>query len=449
MALENGQSEIDTVTLKLLDFDKEITAWESYSIKSDFLTPSAGFNFTFASSDPTFKDLLVTGAKVQILINNLPQMTGYIEKREISASRKSGFVYSISGRDILGSVVSASLDPATKISADQTILDFIYSILSFFGINNIYIGDEINFNICTGFLKGQGQSQTTKEVTKTLQRREPDPDHPGFQRLVSSEDTKTKTIQLNRPDLKDFKSDQLKTKTGDGAMQMIQKILTRYGLAMWALVDGTGVVIDRPYFDEKTPFNIFRREDENDVVLDASVTENDEYQPSCVVGFGKGGGGDSAKVGLVCMAVNELVCVHPDGTVTDEVLDLIARYPKMYLLPFKVQLIPKTEKKVYFQQKPLFFEDDESKTTEQLAAVVRKKLAHHQKESQVLNYTVKGHTHDTYPWQPNVLCGVEDFKFGITDYYWILSREFKKSRKEGTMTNLTLIRPYTLELGES
>lgn len=452
MPLLDGQSEVDSVSMFVRGLDLEIKTWQSYSIRHDFLTPTAAFDFVFSTNSPlAYNEVFVEGAEVQIFVEGTEQMTGTIEKVEQSANREGGVTYKLSGRDFLGPVVSASIDPKVRISANQTVFDFLTLVLGPYGIGKIYIGDDINYSVVTGFLKGKGKPQTKTSQVKELASRKISADGKSAE-LVYKTSTFTQLISRNRPDLKAIPLDQLKPKIGDGAMQVIERLLSRLGLQMFAAADGTGVIVDKPDFETAPIHRIVRRfnGDAENNVEDGTRSVDAESQPCYVLAVGQSSGSDMAKIRLKAIAVNELVAVNPDGSFAPYVQDVIARYPGIKVLPLRQKLIPSTDRIVSRRKPvPLLLKDDESKSLEQIAAFARRKLSEYQRRYLTATYVVKGHTYgDAYPYAINTNVDVDDDFLGIHETLWCIGRTFTKSRDAGTKTELTLIRPYTLELGQ-
>lgn len=449
MALLDGQSEVDTVTMRVTGLGLELKTWERYSLREDFTTATAAFDFVFSTNDPsTYNQVFQEGAEIEITVNDRRQMTGIIERVRTAHSRERGLVYQISGRDFLGPVVSASIDPKIRISANQTVSDFLVAVLSQFGLSTIYIGDEKNYSVVTGYTKGKGKAQTQNFAIKEAKSRAVAADGKSAQVVYDTKNV-VQVISRDRPDLKKIPLDQLKPKIGDGAMQVIERVLHRLGLRMWMAADGSGVIVDAPDFH--TPpvhrlVRVFGGEGNN--VIDGDREINAEIQPNCVLAVGQSTGSDMAKSKLKCIAVNELVAVRSDGSLVPSVQHIIARYPGIKILPLRPELFPADDRIVARRKpQPMFVKDDESKTIAQLEAFARRTLAVKQKEYLTAQYAVKGHTFEGTPWAMNTLVDVEDDYLGLHERLWTLERAFSKSRGEGTRTTLKLIKPFTFELG--
>lgn len=450
MDLQDGQSEVDTVVLRIPTLDLEIKTWDSYSIRQSFLTPTAAFDFAFSTNQPLlYNEVFVDGVRVDITVNDHPQLSGTIERVQKTCNRQNGMTYKISGRDFLGPVVSASIDPKVKISSGQTVAEFLALVLAPFGIDKIYLSDDINFSVVTGYVRGKGKYQTnTFKVNEAVGRTKKDD---KTQSVVYTTKTVTQVVSSDRPDLKKIPLDQLKPKIGDGAMQVIQRLLSRLNLTIWATADGSGVIVDRPRFDREPVHRLIRRfngEDENNV-LDGVHDLNSETQPSCIIAVGKSSGSDMSKVRLKCAAVNELVAVNQNGVIAQSVQNALSGYPGIKVLPLRPELFPLDDRIVSRRKPvPVFVSDDESKNLEQLMAFARRKLAEMQRAYSAATYTVKGHAYaDRFPWAMNAMVDVDDDFLSLHEQMWCESTTFSKSRGGGTMTELHLIKPYTMELG--
>lgn len=417
MVLFDGQSELDQVTVKLADGDKEIKVLNNYKFNQNFLIPTAGWNFTISTDDTVLAhQLFVPGARIQIYTNGHLQCTGYIDNIAIDQSSENGTQFNISGRDILGPVCDGSLDYITsQIGANMTVLDLLDKILPRFGITVYYLSDQNNINIITGL---------NNNISTTP-----------------------------RAELKTIPLDKLKGKFGEGSYELIERILSRLGLRMWAACTHDSVIIDKPDFITAPYHRIIRKKDQllsnSNNVISGGVNINYQKQPSAVVLEGFGGQGDNSNSQLIAIAYNELVAFKSDGSRRSNVRDLGSDYPNAKVLEVRKQLLPKTDliTKTYAQL-PVYIKDEESKTIEQLCHAARKRLSVFQKEYFVAEYELEGHSQNGHPFAVNTLVSVDDDICNVHQNLWVIEKTFSKSSQGGTRTKLKLILPYTLEIGE-
>jgi prophage tail gpP-like protein len=415
MVLFDGQSELDQVTIKLADGDREIRVLDNYKFNQNFLVPTAGWSFVISTEDTILANqYFVPGARIQIYANGHLQCTGYIDNINKGQSSEQGTKFTISGRDILGPVCDGSLDRiSSQIAANMTVEDLLHKILPRFGITVYYLNDNENINVVTG----------------------------------SSNSTAPKT------NLKAIPLDKLKGKFGEGAYELIERILSRLGLRMWAACTHDAVVIDKPNFTNAPIHRIIRKKDPllsySNNVLSGFANINYQKQPSAVVLEGSGGQGDNANSQLIAIAYNELVSFKADGSMRNNIVDLAAGYPNAKVLDIRKELLPKRDliTKTYAQL-PAFIKDDESKTIEQLCQSARKRLSMFQKEYLSCEYELEGHSQNGHPFAVNTMVSVDDDVCDIHQNLWVLDKTFTKSSQGGTRTQLKLILPYTLELGE-
>jgi prophage tail gpP-like protein len=449
MTIANGQSEIDTVVLRLADTGGEIRNWSTYQFNQRFLTPTSSWTFTVSDEDTTLtNELLVPGARVELSINDRLQCTGTIDKKTVASDKDRGTKVSVHGRDILGRVVNSTMDPIFKFTTGLTIVDAVLSVLRPFGIDTLYNSDAYNINIITGYQKGKhggGQSKVKVQVPKRTVSAD------GTVKLTYDTVDGFVTIDPTRPDLKKLQLQQAKPHVGEGVYAYLDRLLRRLGLAMWAAADGSGVVIGVPDFTGPAIHKLIHRRgdtSENNVTY-GQLTTDLSTQPSCIMAYGFGGGVDVQKSALKVLMVNELTGLDDAGNPLPEILNIKARYKSCKVLPIRADLVPFT-RPIGDQHlsAPLFCEDKESKNLAQLEAYVRREMANKQQGALSVNYEVIGHTQGGYPWAVNTLVSVDDEVLGIHRDMWVAEKTFTKDSGGGTKTSLRLILPHTLQISE-
>lgn len=436
-ALTDGQSEVDTVTLTLPGYQKEITNWESYSLNRRFLTPTDQWTFTVDTADTALNTILVPGAQVQLSVNNAPQCFGYIDKKRVEVGEQ-GTRITITGRDVLGPVVDSTVDPAFAFTASTTLVTFLAALLAPFGIVRMYNADTYNLQMMTGY--PAGVRMATGGSTVTAQNL-------GGASIVGT--TVTVDTQPTRPDLHTLQLTQAKPHAGEGVFAYADRMMRRLGLTMWALADGSGVVVGVPDYSGAATQQILHKTDasrtKNNVEPGSWVEYDLSEQPSCIVATGFGSGQDTQKSKLRVIMVNELTGLDANGNLLPDIQAIKKRYPSADVIPLRSQVSslarPQGDPLI---NRPFFLKDDESKNLAQLEAFARREMGRRQQKALACNYVVKGHTSDgVHPWAVNTMVTVDDDVFGVSGPMWVVERTFSKSGS-GTQTVLKLIRPYTL-----
>lgn len=450
MTLLNGQSEIDTVVLRLPDLGKTITNWSSYHFNSGFLKPTDSWSFTISGEDLTlYQQLLVGGTKVQLSINERIQCTGYIDVQNISYEPKSGTVININGRDILAKMVNANADPTFQFQSSMTVGDLINGMIVKFGIRTVYNTQDTNLNIITG--RPNNQSVKTSIVntpTTTFIRK--NPNDLKLTPVITNVPTTQVTSNI-KPGLSKLPIKEFKPRINEGAYAYIERLIKREGLMMKAVADGSGIMVISPDFTGPVDYQIIQKKDDtsNNNVLRSQMTMSQIDQPSLIVATGFGTNKtDIKKSRLKVIMINELAGLDENGNPYPQVQAEIAKWPNASILPIRKELIPKNRP---FNTAnafcPIYLTDDEAKDIAQLQKFVTRKMGEFQQKSLNVRYTVLGHTQNGAPWAVNTLVNVDDDINNIHQIMWVMDKTFSKNLSGGTTTELVLIKPYTLLIG--
>lgn len=446
MPLKDGDSDLDQVTLRFSGLGVEIRNWERYRCTSRFLCPCDQFEFSVGDQDiDAALEVTQPGVAVDIAINDRTVLTGFIDKRIVASSRRGGTMLDVIGRDILGPVVSANIDPKFQFADSLTVLDVAAAVLTPFTITTIYNDGALNVNTQTGAT--QKPSTTAENASVQLPKLTVNDDG---SLSTSFSTVQVKQIISKNPSLKTVQLQQLKPHFGEGAYEYLSRVCKRFGFHIWASADGSGVIIALPDFSGPPIYTLkHSRTDTDSNVIDGRAETDLDAQPSCI--FASGGAQSplfsDPKTILQCIMVNEIVGTDADGNILPDVQGIIARYKGAKVLPLRSQL-QKARKSFNDSliSRPMFLKDDESRSIAQLEAFVRRKMAETQHKALLAHYTVEGHTQNGIPWTVNTMCNVEDDVAGINEPLWLMERTFEKSRIGGTVTHLTLVRPFTIAL---
>lgn len=455
MALQNGQSELDTLVLKLPASGREIKNHDRYTLSTEYLTPTDKFQFNISAEDrELIKDVLKPGTQVQLSINNCIQCTGFVDEIVKESDRNGGNFYQIIGRDILGRVVSSRADFEEEYKTSVTVLDVLNKLLPPYGIKTIYNDDKANINVITGYEPGKGKSIKSIVVQKSITGFEKKPDgsfklDTNKQKIPIYEKKKVTTVTAaSKPGLKKLTLEHLKPKPGEGEYHFMDRILKRHGLIMRAASDGSGVVVDAPDFEGPSIFTLYHKTGDlssiNNVIK-SNIHINFDRQPSLIIGMGYGGGKKSRKSQFKAIMVNELVGVDANGNILPEVNEAIARHHGYKTMPIRPQLVP--SRKLFSDELvPCFdyFKDEESKDQAQIEKMVQRRMAEDQQKALTITYELEGHSQNGVIWCVNTIVDVDDDVNDIHERMWIINRRFEKTRSGGTRTFITCIRPYTL-----
>lgn len=432
-----------------------IINWESYSFDSDFLTPTDGFTFTVGDEQitPDLRSRLKGNTKVQLKLDfqdgSPPRTlcTGYAEQPDIDTSR-SGSTITVRGRDILGKVCDAGADPFSntfKFADGQTLGDVLGKVFGLFGISTIFLTDSVNRSIITGIDKSKAKLQEQEiQVTRLVDILSDNP----------HEETTTQTVDVwvdpTAPtDLTDLKVKQLKPEVGETCYEFAERVAKRFHLHIWAMADGSGVVVSKPEYQAEPIYTFTNRFDgKGNNIIHSTVTFDGNHAPNVIIAKGFQGGGDFTTTRIKCAMVNEFLGYAVPGQLVPAIQDLLNTYKGLTPETPRDDLIRNYSG--YFEQLnlaiPLFLEDTNSKTLAQLRSAVQRKMSEFQRNALTIRITVQDHHQDHTVYRFNEIASVQDETLGINGNFWISRVTFKQSRGSGTTTDLTLIPINTILL---
>jgi prophage tail gpP-like protein len=457
----------------------EITSWKSYSLTQNFLTPSDPWRAE-VGNDQLSRNLLkvlIPGKRVTFLVDGAPQMSGYLTNVEINADKKSGTVVSLGGSDSFWPLTDSQINPnlhyPDKISLEQLLND----ILPQFGFVTIDIDNganvEVAINRALHSIKGGS----------------------GRHRRTRRHSTRTKA-------LKRYKLPKKKPQHNDTFWQFLMRILNREGLWMWPTVDGKGVVVSTPEYDQEISYQLRRRFDGvGNNILRGGILRDCADQPSQIVARGdvyptavehhrnRVVIDNPYLVGLgVGASLQELSGRSPAQQAEDQARGQIAPgasaiglgiakaeqeaklgrravdagyFPSQTFISSLermhtdvqkwTELIPVqpiTEANPFAPKtaRPVYLKDEESHTLDELKRFARRQMSLHTRKAFTAKYTFMGHLLNDQIPQVDTLCGVDDEIAGFNGPLWVLSRTLNCSKESGVTTDLELLPPQSIQL---
>lgn len=412
-----SQPEKEQVKLFLPDSNVEIKEFTEYSFNSNFLSAVDGFSFAIGAerlSDKA-KAALKPGAVVSLKLNDTVQGTGHIDAIEVSASRGSGSVWRIEGRDKLAQPFDAGADPTKSLKEGQTLADALVSIFTPFGWSS-----EDQFSI---------SADADRDVKTNAFR------------------SKTATSAgkgFGRKALRAYKLHQSRPYTNESAFEFASRITQRFGLWLWLSADGEKLIVSAPDFDQKPIYALFRNQDGTTNVLDGSVKYDLGDQPTHIVADSYSKGGEFGR-GRIKAIYENVAVIAPNADTEAKHLE---EYKKAGAKVLTGHSFPASQRMIAPRTRIVYLHDDESQTQEHLEAYIRREMAVHQRKSLTVNYTVEGHGQNTPSgfriWTVDTTVKVVDEIAGLEETLYVLGRTFNKSRTGGTTTHLELIRLNTL-----
>lgn len=407
----SSNPEHENIVLEFPDRQVSLRHWKEYAFLSHFLTAADGWSFTTTKPEDTeIARALAPGELVRLRLNDHVLSTGYVDSVNCTTSRTGGTELRIEGRDKLGQVVDANVDPKLKIKEGDTLANVMQRVFAPFGWSK----DE-DFALA---------EETDEDALST--------DVTGVKR------TKKKGVPL-----KSFQLKQHQPVSGEGAFQFAARVANRQGLWIWLSADGETVIVGKPSFDLGAVFYLHvatQPQQGSGTVISSSVHQDLTGQPSVIVAEAFGGGGDVEDRGRITA-----YAMNPNVRVKGQFEDTI---PKRFPGAKKVDLFPQPTAFVAPFERMLYLHDSMAQNLGQLQHFLRRELSLIIRNALKVRCTVEGHGQEIdgtfVPWTINTVAHYTDESAGIDEDLWILSREFKRSVSGGSTTDLELIRLNTL-----
>ena len=431
-----GVSEFGSIVLQIDGV--EIAVWHEYSFQNHFLIPCDGFRFSLGDEmmfDGLF-DLLRPGKRVQLLINGKLQATGYIDVVDFSGDRSSGNVVTIEGRDVFSPLVDSEIDPQKRYPDQTPLVKLLQDTFEPFGFDTFFVDNEANSSVAAG---------------KFINR------------------PKKKTKQLAS-----YRLTQTKPHHNERYFDFISRITQREGLWCWPTVDGQGVIVGNPDFDQAPRYQIIRKNGgAANNILSGGIRYDSTDQPSYIVATGNIPPTEHEHTRTRLVADNPYTMfpdpvaqfIAPTTNVRDEqvaqfnplagntqrsrpgeqageVLTFssaaIREHQELFkwteVIPAKPIQLPNTFASLV--AKPKYLKDTESRTQDQLRRFALRQMSLYVRRAVVGRYVIMGHELDGQPVQIDTVVDVQDDRSNWHGPMWILSRTLRKSRSGGTTTEI-------------
>lgn len=395
-------TDTDSITIELPSAGVEFPHFLNYSYQQSFLVPADGWSFDLDQDELTSdeKALLIPGQTITVKVRGLAQSTGVIDAAPVR-SGKGGTVIHVEGRDWFAPCVDAQIDPRTKFTPSQTLLDVVNGVFNPFGVTAVLDDNTQNVSQQTGEIYGTKASLKGKLLKSVL-------------------------------------AHQLKPYPREGAFTFASRVAQRFGCWIWASSTPGTVIVGQPDFttDPLYTFQHSTSDTTDNNIEEGEAGPSRKNQPSVIFASGVGGGGEFANSAIRCAILNPYIEVDTDA--------LIASWPGIQVITLAADTTGLGVHKDTYAR-PLYLYDPESHTQEEIVAYARREMSLRMRESYGCHYTTLGHSLGGTPIAMNTMANVNDDRSNLHSPMWILSRHFTKSASDGTRTKTELILPGSLQ----
>lgn len=397
-----------TLVVSLPVFGREVTTVKSWSIDSDYLKSTDGFEFVLWPFDTDGVRLGVGDRRlelqpVELFVNGAKQLVGRIDVTDVG---DNGLAIRCQGRDFMADLVECNVDPTFKAKAGMTLQDVIFTVGAPVGVDAIVDDDEISMeDIRSGVKVGKRGSGKRKKKEK----------------------------------IQDFNP-----KPGEGVYEYLNRLVARHSSTMQPGNDRGTIVLSSPRYDQDSRYTLRRSAEQTQGARNnvKSSTARRDYSrlPTFALfnGFqakgGKSGSGVSNTLDITELASRspELAAVIGNGTAAGRIKpedgnDNLGA-GRLYRL--------------------LHFRDDDARTTEELESAARRAVAERFKDTLEYTAVVRGHTDERTGaiYTINTMIDVQDEIAGVFEQLWIYQRTLQFSDTDGATTTIKALRPHSFEL---
>jgi prophage tail gpP-like protein len=404
---------------------------------------------------------------------------GYIDQIKLHNYRegKGGTYYEIRGRTFLAQAIDDGIDPWSNrfdFAEGTTLGQLIGSVFLQYGIDVIYSGTDANVrDIVTG-VNPNNPNNTTSTSTIFIPNLAQEAYVEGFSDVEGTgqlEEGTTSSVTVvtdpSAPPLEQLSLKKCKPEPHETAFSFCETHCKRFHLHIWGVPDATAIVVGVPDFTQAPTYTFTNQySGEGNNCHDTWVELDSVNMPSAIIAKGWSGGGDFATTTVKCVKVNEFLGYSPGayqdveagGTgnsfIKPSVLTRINRYKTMPILAPTLSLLQwqSNQATTVFggnggtnfnfndvKSSVIYWTDQTSKTQAELEAAVQRRMSEFMRNAVRVHIKVDGHDQNGAVYRYNTTANVYDEKLKINSIMWIEDVLFRRSREEGTITELTLI----------
>jgi len=450
--------------------DTEITVYKAYTVNSHFLAPTDAFHLIIGDEVLTDEilDILVPGRRCQLLIDGAPQCAGYIAVVDTTGDRMTGNVVVVNGFDVFAPVVRSEIDPKRRYPEKLTLEHLLTDLLTPYGFTKFAIDNDENRSVAADRALKQPKGARPKKLSSV----------PRKTRAAAPKALKQWSLQKTRPH------------SGETMFQFLGRIMQRQGLWMWPNVQGDGVIIGKPNYDQEPAAELRRkRGGANNNIIRGGIVRDGTDQPSHIIATGKIPAREvqHSKMQVVLdnhftgkfsptgefkfsrsqgalrnedgslpalpapPKVSPLTAIEKrhagpleprrteDGSFSEDYF-VVHEELKKWTTRVKAEPVTLVNPFASLVSTPKYVRDDESTTIDQLQNFARRQMSLHQRHAFVATYVIAGHRFDNgvIP-QIDMVVSVQDDRSRFSGPLWIVGRTFSKSRQTGTTTELEML----------
>lgn len=388
---------VDSVLRLRLGDGRIFESFSGYTLSSDYLTPTDGWEVTLVDPDPAkLRDLELQEA--ELFIDGASQVIGRVDVTERGAAEGTAVV--LRGRDYLADLVECHVDPSMKVKAGETLGAVILNATRPLGITGIV--DD-----------GDASMRTIRSGRK-----------------VSAPKRKSK---------RDAALEEYKPAPREGVFAFVNRLAARHGQTVQPGPSRADLWLGAPNYEQTAGATIVRSSAApaaSNLVIRASATRDYSSFPTYVLVTGQSARAGEKKGSLTKAASSRSVAERIGGEVSrtlDRAVDYSRRKPGelssgLYRL--------------------FWARDTDSRTQTEIDAVATRAFAAQFKSTLSYRVELRGHTDPATGalWAVDTMINVRDEVCEVNETLWCASRTFRYGSGAGITTELECWRPGSFQI---
>lgn len=392
-----------------------IEGWQTYDITNDMLSPADAFSLAVGPTTPELWRALAKDSEVQVFLDDTRILTGFIDRRAGSSSKRTGSSISISGRDRGGRLVDERMP---LISFGGLGIADLAKRCADPWIPNVALSNATNRRLISGGgAVGRVSGEPLVDVNLSNGQSVTVPRSVAGAKSTGNK-AQDEAILLLSQDAKRAEA-RRKVRPGESRWQVLAHFLEEAKLLAWSSADGKTLIVGQPNYQQEPTFTFFHP-GPGSIRADESNVESLEVVDDCGEMYSK----------IICLSETHDDFDDAVTRVSGEAVDGPG---------------PDGTGKHLQHPKVLIVTDNDVKTRKQAIARAERELAERAAAGHELVITVRGHGQrragaarpTLYAF--DLMARVESEEFEIKGDYLITRVRFSCSKEQGPTTELRLV----------
>jgi len=387
---------------------------ESYRITSDYLTPTDEWEVTvYDNKDPaSLRRIFRPKRPIKLYLDGNLQLVGRIDGHEGTGNGQRSL--RIHGRDYLGDLVDAGVDPSLRIKKSESLGGALLLAFAPWGIDTSVGNFDAMRNATTGVnpYTGRGTARNIPDLT----------------------------VEDSKPNL------------GQGAFEWGSALAARHGATIQPSTQRNEICLCEPQYDQDVLYQLIRARDQSGNIVSGTARVDWSDVPTVTIASGRAvaSGKKAAGLSLELPSFSE---GSPSELYKNQQIQYTLTGPNSGVAVVEKLYNPKEKVTTLYDSPapwycPMFYEDRQSKNQDQLERGLRRMLSERLRKTLTYEAEIQG----IYDKASGAIYGIDTIAHvvdeieDVDENLWVFGRTLQQNPGSGPMTTLQLIRPGSFVL---